>query len=199
MGPALRRTVFLLILAWAVPIGVASAEDVPLTRDVPIQQYQAQPRDKPYDYNAPPEGMFNAIQFARGFDEEIGFRRTYEITPLERVEVFQPDDPAVYVIFRVYPHYQSYEVIGICFPEQVDGAPADQPIARDAMHLALEDDTGYLKLDRPVGGWKPGRYKVEIHVGYQVTHDSLMGTMRFTVADAPHPTGRSSRVPPATP
>jgi hypothetical protein len=29
--------------------------------------------------------------------------------------------------------------------------------------------------------WKPGRYKVEIHVGEQINEMSLMGTMRFTI------------------
>ena len=54
-------------------------------------------------------------------------------------------------------------------------------IGQDAMHIALEDDSGYLTLSPPKGAWKPGRYKVEIHVGEQVNEMSLMGTMRFTI------------------
>jgi hypothetical protein len=54
-------------------------------------------------------------------------------------------------------------------------------IGEDVMHIALEDDTGYLRLSPPQGGWKAGRYKVEIHVGEQVNEMSLMGTMRFTI------------------
>jgi hypothetical protein len=54
-------------------------------------------------------------------------------------------------------------------------------VSEDAMHIALEDESGYLKLSSPPGGWKPGRYKVEIHTGEQVNEMSLMGTMRFTV------------------
>jgi hypothetical protein len=49
------------------------------------------------------------------------------------------------------------------------------------VHVALEDDSGYLKLSPPHGGWRPGRYKVEIHTGEQVNEMSLMGTMRFTI------------------
>jgi hypothetical protein len=52
------------------------------------------------------------------------------------------------------------------------------------MHIALEDESGYLKLSSPPSGWKPGRYKVEIHAGEQVNEMSLMGTMRFTVVAA---------------
>jgi hypothetical protein len=51
------------------------------------------------------------------------------------------------------------------------------------MYIALEDETGYLRLLPPKGGWTPGRYKVEIHAGEQVNEMSLVGTMRFTVAD----------------
>jgi hypothetical protein len=52
------------------------------------------------------------------------------------------------------------------------------------MYIALEDETGYVKLFPPKGGWKAGRYKVEIHAGEQVNDMSLMGTMRFTIAAA---------------
>jgi hypothetical protein len=52
------------------------------------------------------------------------------------------------------------------------------------MHIALEDDSGYVKLSSPTQGWKPGQYKVEIHAGEQVNEMSLMGTMRFTIVAA---------------
>jgi len=57
-------------------------------------------------------------------------------------------------------------------------------IGQDAMHIALEDESGYLTLSPPQDAWKPGRYKVEIHVGEQVNEMSLMGTMRFTIVAA---------------
>ena len=52
------------------------------------------------------------------------------------------------------------------------------------MYIALEDQTGYLKLLPTDGTWKPGRYKVEIHAGEQINDMSLMGTMRFTITAA---------------
>jgi hypothetical protein len=60
-------------------------------------------------------------------------------------------------------------------------------IGQDVMYIALEDESGYLKLSSPEGRWKPGRYKVEIHAGEQVNEVSLMGTMRFTVAGSQEP------------
>ncbi|MEW6543774.1 MAG: hypothetical protein AB1411_09190 [Nitrospirota bacterium] len=185
MNPRIVRPVlFACQLACLAAAAPGQADDPPLTRDVPIEQFQSQPRDKPYDYNAPPEGLFRTIQMAKGFEEEMGFHRSFEIVPVNPGDVFRSDDPAVYVVFSVYPHYQSFQVSGLCYPEAVPDLDPAKVIAQDAMHLTLEDDTGYIRLQAPSGGWKPGRYKVEIHVGFQVNQLSLMGTMRFSVAQS---------------
>ena len=137
------------------------------------------------DFDKPPEGLFRAIQTAEGFEEELGFRRTHEIVPVKPTDVFDPSTPAVYIVFSVFPHYQAYQVFGICYPEKVTGLDPKTVIAQDTMYLALEDETGYVKLTPPAGGWKPGQYKVEIHVGFAVNELSLTGTMRFTVMAKP--------------
>jgi hypothetical protein len=138
-----------------------------------------------YDFDKPPEGLFRSIQTAEGFDEEVGFRRTHEIVPVRPTDVFSPSAPAVYIVFSVHQHYNPYQVFGVCYPEQVTGLDPKTVVAQDTMYLALEDESGYVKLLPPPGGWRPGRYKVEIHVGFQVNELSMMGTMRFTVAEKP--------------
>jgi hypothetical protein len=175
--------VFIWMLAGLV-LGapVVRAEQLPLTKNLPIPEFQNKAQDaKPYDFDAPPEGMFRSITMAEGFEEELGFRRTHEIVPLKPTERFSPDAPAVFVVFHLHQHYQAFKVFGRCLPEQVAGVAPDTVVSEDAMHMALEDETGYLKLFPPEGGWKPGRYKVEIHAGEQVNDMSLVGTMRFTV------------------
>lgn len=138
-----------------------------------------------YDFNESPKGLFRSIETAKGFEEEMGFRRTHEIVPVGVTDVFDPASPAVYVVFNVFPHYQPYQVFGLCFPEKVDGLDPATLITQDTMYLALEDESGYVKLVPPDGGWKPGQYRVEIHVGFSVSEVSLTGTMRFTVAQKP--------------
>jgi hypothetical protein len=166
--------------------GDGFAEQPPVTRDVPIQEFQNPDNFVPsYDFNAPPQGLFRSIQFTEGFEEELGFRRTHEIVPVNPTDVFRQDSPTVYVVFSVFPHYESFQVQGVCYPEEVAGLDPKIPIAKDSMYLALEDETGYLTLFAPSEGWKPGKYKVEIHVGWQVNQISLLGTMRFTVAPPP--------------
>ncbi|MEK7236942.1 MAG: hypothetical protein AAB242_09980 [Nitrospirota bacterium] len=163
----------------------AQAAELPITKNPPIPDFQNRPQDViPYDFDAPPQGLFLSITTAEGFDEELGFRRTHEIVPVKPTDRFRPDTPAVFIVFHLHQHYQGFKVFGQLFPEAVAGLDPTVMIGQDAMHIALEDESGYLTLSPPQDAWKPGRYKVEIHVGEQINEMSLMGTMRFTVAAA---------------
>lgn len=188
MGPVMRILTFCLVAsAWALTGSHdGRAEQPPMTRDVPIPEFQNPDTFVPfYDFDAAPKGLFRSIQFTEGFEEELGYRRTHEIVLVSPTEIFHPDSPTVYLVFSVFPHYESFQVQGVCFPENVEGLDPKTPVAKDSMYLALEDETGYLKLLPPTEGWKPGTYKVEIHIGWQVNQISLIGTMRFTVAQSP--------------
>jgi hypothetical protein len=125
--------------------------------------------------------MFRHIVLAEGFDEELGLQRTHEIVPVRPAEQFPAGPKPVFIVFELHQHYQSFQVFGRCYPEEVAGLDGRTVVADDAMYIALEDQTGYLKLFPAEGGWKPGRYKVEIHAGEQINDMSLMGTMRFTI------------------
>jgi len=164
-------------------ISSLQAAELPITKNSPIADFQNRPQDVvPYDFDAPPQGLFRTITTAEGFDEELGFHRTHEIVPVKPTDRFRPDTPAIFIVFQLHQHYQGFKVFGRCYPEAVAGLDPTVVIGQDAMHIALEDDSGYLTLSPPQGAWKPGRYKVEIHVGEQVNEMSLMGTMRFTIA-----------------
>ena len=176
IGAVLACAVMVLSSAPAI-----RAEDPPLTGDVPISEFQNKHENRSYDFDATPEGIFREIRFAEGFEEELGFRRTHEIVPVRATEVFRPESPAVFVVFKFFPHLDSFQVYALCYPEKVAHLDAKTIVAQDVMYIALEDDTGYLKLPAPSDGWKPGQYKVELHVGWKVNEISLVGTMRFTV------------------
>ena len=185
-GPSWLVSLFVigLLLSMGLWPDPAHTEDIQLTPNPSIQDFQNRAEDvKPYDFNAPPQGMVRSITFAEGFDEEMGLRRSHEIVPVNVKDNFAPHDPAVYVVFTVFPHYESFQLSGRCYPEEVSGLDPQTIVAEDAMYLALEDESGYFKLQAPAGGWKPGRYKVEVHVGWKVNDISLLGTMRFTVQD----------------
>jgi hypothetical protein len=160
---------------------VGWAEEPPLTENVPISEFQNRTEDTtPYDFDAPPKGMFRSITTAEDFEEQLGFQRTHEIVPV-RTDRFATNTPAIFIVFSLHQHYQSFKVFGRCLPELISGVATGTLISEDVMQVALEDDSGYLKLSPPHGGWLPGRYTVEIHAGEEVNEMSLMGTMRFTV------------------
>ena len=76
----------------------ALAEDLPLTRNLPIPEFQNHAQDaKPYNFDAPPEGMFRSITMAEGFEEELGFRRTHEIVPVKPTDRFPSATAAIFV------------------------------------------------------------------------------------------------------
>ena len=168
--------------SWAW-FGLLSAEELPIVKDPSINEFQNRSEDaKPYDFDAPPQGLFRTITMAEGFEEELGYRRTHEIVPVKPTDRFSPDVSGIFIVFTLHQHYQAFQVFGRCYPESVPGLDPNTAIGQDAMYIALEDESGYLKLSSPQGRWEPGRYKVEIHAGEQVNEMSLMGTMRFTVA-----------------
>lgn len=180
-----RRAIAAVIVIGLSALPTLRAAELPITKDAPIPDFQNRQQDVvPYDFDAPPQGMFLTITTAEGFDEELGFQRTHEIVPVKATDKFRPDTPAVFIVFHLHQHYQGFQVFGYCFPEAVDGLDPTVMIGQDAMRIALEDESGYLTLSPPQGRWKPGRYKVEIHVGEQVNEMSLMGTMRFTIVAA---------------
>lgn len=181
MGRLLSIIAVLQLACMGGAFGDDGSQSEPLTPNVPIPEFQNRTEDvKPYNYDAPPAGMFYSIRLAEGFEEELGYRQSHELVPVNEKEVFRPEQP-VFVVFKVYPHFQSYQVMGRCFPEQVEGLNPHGLLLEDTMLLALEDDTGYLKFIPPDGHWRTGRYKVEIHVGWRVSDFSLLGTMRFSV------------------
>jgi hypothetical protein len=177
-----RGAISAIIVMVLSALPTLQAAELPITKNSPIADFQNRSQDvAPYDFDAPPQGLFRTITTAEGFDEELGLHRTHEIVPVKPTTLFSPDTQAVFIVFYLHQHYQGFQVFGRCYPEAVAGLDPTVVIGQDAMHIALEDDSGYLTLSPPKGAWKPGRYKVEIHVGEQVNEMSLMGTMRFTI------------------
>jgi hypothetical protein len=174
MGPPLNAAILTLGLVSGAWCSLVFAEDLPIVKDASINDFQNRSEDgKPYDFDAPPQGLFRSITMAEGFEEELGYRRTHEIVPVKPTERFSSDASGIFMFGR-------------CYPESVPGLDPHTVIGQDAMYIALEDESGYLKLSS-AQGWKPGRYRVEIHAGEQVNEVSLMGTMRFTVSAADTP------------
>ena len=141
--PAARcRSVALLL---TVPLvltflpGPVCSEEFPLTRNVPIPDFQNHTQDThQYDFNAPPEGMFRSIVLSESFEEELGFQRTHEIVPVKPTEQFQSSSAPVYIVFKLHQHYQSFLLFGLCYPEEVVDLDTAVVVSQDSMYVALE-------------------------------------------------------------
>ena len=154
----------------------------PLTKNVPVWEYQNAGPSTGFDVDRPPKGLFRDIQFSRDYEHELSDRRTHEIVPVDPTEVFQPDARAIYLVFKLHQHYEPFNVIGMCFPENIEGLDSTTAVTEDSMTISLEDESGFLQFFPPPSGWKPGQYKVEIHVGWEANEVSKMGTVRFRIA-----------------
>src|SRR5262249_25659258 len=186
--PSVCAMVLLLGLWSCLWCSLLLAEELPIVKDSSINDFQNHSEDtKPYDFDAPPQGLFRSITMAEGFEEELGYRRTHEIVPVKPTDRFSPNTSGIFIVFSLHQHYQAFQVFGRCSRESVPGLAPHTVSGQDVMYIALEDESGYLKLSSLQGTWTPGRYKVEIHAGEQVNEVSLMGTMRFTVAASETP------------
>lgn len=130
-----------------------------------------------------PEGLFLDITLSEDIDEELDIRHRGNIYyPVRPTEEFPIDTPAIYVVFRVFKHYQAYQIIGQVFPDTDEGKAENGMIDEDMAYLKLEDESGYLKFFPPTEhGWKTGPYRIDIYVGYEANPVSRMGTLRFRV------------------
>ncbi|MBI5853683.1 MAG: hypothetical protein HZB35_00260, partial [Nitrospirae bacterium] len=91
-------SVLVLSIDWVNPR--AYGEELPITPNVPLNEFQNRGDYVPsYNFDAPPQGMFRSITLAKGFEEEMAFRRSHEMVPVEPTEVFAIDAPAVYAVF----------------------------------------------------------------------------------------------------
>src|SRR5690349_13311299 len=82
-----RRAIVAAFTAWAATVSTISSgwtEDLPLTRNLPLTEFQNRAEDaRPYDFDAPPEGFFRSIVTAEDFEEEIGPLRSHVIVPVK--------------------------------------------------------------------------------------------------------------------
>ncbi len=128
-----------------------------------------------------PEGLFADIVFAESVEEDRTIRRGHILVPVNPTDTFPQSAKSVHLVFTVHEHLAPFQIIGRLFPEQVPGTDPSQWIDEDRAELALEDESGYLKFFAKDGIWKPGRYRVDVYVGYMVNTMNKMGTMRFAI------------------
>ena len=154
-------------------------DSAPSETSAPYKNYSNSPNLPTFDHK--PGGLFESLSFAESVEEDRTIRRGHILVPVNPTDTFPPSAKAVHLVFAVHEHLAPYQIIGRLFPEQVSGTDAGQWIDEDRADLALEDESGYLKFFPPGGTWQPGRYRVDVYVGYMVNTMNKMGSMRFSI------------------
>ena len=165
-------------------------DDIPSEISAPYKDYSQSPNLPSFDHK--PGGLFESLAFAESVEEDRTIRRGHILIPVNPTDTFPTTAKSVHLVFRVHAHLAPFQIIGRLFPEQVPNIDPQQWIDEDRADLALEDESGYLKFFTPWETWKPGRYRVDIYVGYMVNTMNRMGTMRFSIEpeaslDGSHP------------
>lgn len=156
-----------------------SSDNVP----APYDGYSPSPTLPPSDEK--PGGVFQNLDFAEGAEEDRTIRSRQIFLPVNPTTTFSSHTPSVYLVFTVHKLLTSYQIIGRLFLETVTGLDPTQWLDQDTADLATEDESGFLKFFPPGGVWQPGRYRVDIYVGFMANALNKMGSMRFTVPNAP--------------
>ena len=156
------------------------SDDSPPEASALYHDYSDSPSLPSFDHK--PGGLFASLVFAESVEEDRTIRRGHILVPVNPTNTFLPTAKAVHLVFAVHKHLASFQVIGRLFPERVPNADPTKWIDEDRADLALEDESGYLKFFPPGGKWQPGRYRVDVYVGYMVNTMNKMGTMRFSVS-----------------
>lgn len=156
---------------------------------IPYEEYSQSAEIPPADHK--PGGLFLRLNFAKGVEEDEGIRRGHVYFPVNPTDTFSQNARSVYLVFTVHEHLTSYQIIGRLFHEKEKDENSTQWIDEDIVDLATEDESGYLKFFPPDGAWQPGRYRVDLYVGYMANSANKMGTMQFAI----HPSSKSSSAP----
>ena len=154
-------------------------DEAPAKTSAPYKDYSNSPDLPSFDHK--PEGLFDRMVFAESVEEDRAIRRGHILVPVNPTDTFPTSAKAVHLVFGVHAHLAPFQVIGRLFPEDTPHLDANQWIDEDRADLALEDESGYLKFFPPDGTWQPGRYRVDVYVGYMVSTMNKMGTMRFSI------------------
>src|SRR5437879_12499526 len=107
-----QRAIAAVIVITLSALPEVLAAELPITKNSPIPDFQNRPQDvTPYDFDAPPQGLFRTITTAEGFDEELGFHRTHEIAPVNPTDRFRSDIPSVFIMFSLRHPYHLFQVL----------------------------------------------------------------------------------------
>jgi len=165
----------------ALIAALALAVVFPLSSSAQSASLPAPPDDTSAFEDRHPAGLFSAIVTAHGQEMIMGPARSFQIMPVKPSETFSTDVPEIFVVFQLHQHDSEFKVYGRWIVEKGEGASPNHVLGTDAMILTIEDESGYVSLERPPSGWPVGDYKVQIFIGTGSMDMDPIGALRFKV------------------
>jgi hypothetical protein len=129
----------------------------------------------------PPIGFFTKLTLAHGVQDVKDVFQTDRYKPEKPASTFTADVETVYMVFDLLPRENPVHIIGQLYLDKGEGRPNEKFLYDREVYLTTSQDSGFLELSQPEGGWIPGDYKVKIHLGEEVTEASQMGAVRFKI------------------
>jgi len=196
-GTRIITTVLFVSFSVSVTVGHSIARDLVAPKEQATTEFE--PTQSPsFDEQKRgiPQSLFTWIKIAKGYEVEwdsFGRKGWYtqdpRLKPIEPTTTFTSDTPAVYIVFEVAPLEDPAQFSAQWFLEGEGGKLSDAPIGKDTLEVPGHERYGFLELKRPGEKWATGTYLAKLFItplGQQPFHAvNQVGTMRFTIADAP--------------
>ena len=113
--------------------------------------------------------------------------RILPVTP--GVSEFPPSQGPIYIVYEIPSLDAPMQMNADWFLLSKEGKPVGESLGKDAQLMDMNEGYGYLEIRPPKGGWRVGDYIVKIYnssPGQQIHALSLVGTMTFSINNAPH-------------
>jgi hypothetical protein len=112
-----------------------------------------------------------------------------EFMAINPTDTFRQQDPEVYLVFTLTSNQEDLEVklTSRWVAERTTELPSNTLVGTDTVILGLNERSGYFRLPRPEGGWRPGIYRIDLYLGPQVSAYTYMADLRFRIVAESHP------------
>lgn len=106
----------------------------------------------------------------------------HEFLPLNPTDTFRREDAEIVLVFTLTSTQEDEVVLTSRWvAERTSGLNPNTLIGVDAVRLGLNERSGYFRLRRSDGGWKPGTYRVDLHLGEAISAYTHIAEARFRV------------------
>jgi tetratricopeptide (TPR) repeat protein len=134
-------------------------------------------------------GAFRQVVTARDVVQDDLQTGLLEFMAINPTDTFRQQDPEVYLVFTLTSNQEDLEVklTSRWVAERTTELPSNTLVGTDTVILGLNERSGYFRLPRPEGGWRPGIYRIDLYLGPQVSAYTYMADLRFRIVAESHP------------